>query len=296
MFLRLTATLGLLLAALVPAAAAPKARKSGGKVQTPPPNHPPLIAAPLNQLPEGVERIDVILLLGQSNMKGRGIMPEEPLNDPRLLAMHLKDDAWYRARHPLHLTGDPQTFAGHDNAGVGPGLACAQTLLAASPGTRIALVPCAVGGTALKRWEKGADLYENAVRRALKTLKDAGDVPVRLRAALWLQGEADAKPGQVETYAARLAQMIADLRADLKAPQLPFVASAIGEMRPGGLQPQINAQLLALSQNVPAAGCADARDLKSSIGDNVHFDTASQEEIGRRMAAEVQRIEAASKP
>lgn len=130
------------------------------KAATPPPTKPPLEAVDVTKLPEGTTQLDLFLLMGQSNMKGRGAMPEEPKHDPRIVMMHVKDDQWYLARHPLHLTGDAQTFKGHDNAGVGPGLAFAEAMAEAHPKSAIGLVPCAVGGSSIQLWQKGAKLYE----------------------------------------------------------------------------------------------------------------------------------------
>ena len=45
----------------------------------------------------------------------------------------------------------------------------------------------------------------------------------------------------------------------------------------------MNDILLALPKSVPHTACVDARDLKTHIGDNVHFDTAAQNEIGKRL-------------
>jgi len=75
-------------------------------------------------------------------MKGRGIMPGEPKRNPRIVMMYLKADSWYLARHPLHLVGDAKTFKGHDNAGVGPGRAFAETLRSQNQKVAIGLVPC----------------------------------------------------------------------------------------------------------------------------------------------------------
>ena len=74
----------------------------GAKAQTPPPTMPPLEPVDIARLPPALQRLDLFLLTGQSNMKGRGHMPEMPNRDPRFVMMHLKDDAWYVARHPLH--------------------------------------------------------------------------------------------------------------------------------------------------------------------------------------------------
>jgi len=261
--------------------------KKAARVGTPPPTKPPLQPVQINRLPDGLEQLDLFLLIGQSNMKGRGFMPEEPSRDPRIVMMHLKDDAWYVARHPLHLTGDARTFQGADNAGAGPGLAFAETVRTREPKVRVGLIPCAVGGSPIAQWQKGAKLYDVALRRAKLALQQAGAVPARIRGALWLQGEADANDARLPVHETKLLRLIDDLRADLGEPELPFIACTIGEMRPDGngiRKADMNRLLLSLSSKRPRAGCVDARDLKSHIGDNVHFDTAAQNEIGRRFA------------
>ena len=257
------------------------------KVETPPPTSPPLVAADPAVLPAGCERLDLYLLIGQSNMKGRGFMPAEAKSDPRLLMMHLRDDHWYRARHPLHLTGDAKSFEGHDNAGVGPGLAFAETILAGDPKAAIGLLPCAKGGSAIKLWGEKGPLYLEAIRRTKLALSQGPAGKTRLRGVLWLQGEADAKPGAIETYPAALLDLVDRLREDLGDPGLPFLASTILEVKPDtptSFKAEMNEILLGLPTHRPRTACVDARDLKGHIGDGVHFDTASQEEIGRRYA------------
>ncbi|MBI5773331.1 MAG: sialate O-acetylesterase [Verrucomicrobia bacterium] len=263
---------------------AAEAKKKAGRVETPPPTHPPLQPADIAKLPEGMERLDLFLLIGQSNMKGRGVMPDEPKRDPRLVMMHLKDDAWYLARHPLHLTGDAKTFAGHDNAGVGSGMAFAEAVAAREPTLRVGLIPCAVGGSQIALWQKGAKLYDEALRRAKLALRQTAPVKARIRAALWLQGEADATDDRLKVYEAKLLKLVDDLRADLGSPDLPFIACTIGEMRDNegaAGRAKMNELLLSLPSKRPHTACVDARDLKGNIGDNVHFDTAAQNEIGR---------------
>lgn len=263
------------------------------KVGTPPPSNPPLVSVDVTKLPEGTSYLDLWLLCGQSNMKGRGFMPEEPKKDPRLVMMHKMDDQWYLARHPLHLTGDAKTFQGHDNAGVGPGLAFAEVLAARDKTAAIGLVPCAVGGSSIKLWQKGTKLYDEAIRRARLAVQTTAPVKGRLRGILWLQGEANANAKELPQHAGHLHMMIEAFRADLAQPDLPFIACTIGEMQP---EPRLNDLkamndiLLALPKNVPHSGCVDARDLKTHIGDKVHFDTAAQDEIGRRFAAKFLEI------
>jgi hypothetical protein len=257
------------------------------KPSTPPPTKPPLVSVDIAKLPEGTTHLDLWLLCGQSNMKGRGFMPEEPKNDPRIVMMHKVDDQWYLARHPLHLVGDAKTFKGFDNAGVGPGLAFAEVLAAQDKTAGIGLVPCAVGGSSINVWQKGTKLYDEALRRAKLALQTTAPVKARLRGILWLQGEANANAQDRPQYANQLRAMIASFRADLAMPELPFIACTIGEMQP---EPRLtylkamNEILLALPKSVPHTACVDARDLKTHIGDSVHFDTAAQNEIGKRFA------------
>jgi hypothetical protein len=276
----------LCLLALCPSLFAQKAKKAAA----PPPTKPPLEAVDITKLPEGTTQLDLFLLMGQSNMKGRGVMPEEPKRDPRIIMMHLRDDRWYLARHPLHLTGDAKTFQGHDNAGVGSGLAFAETIAAANPKLAIGLVPCAVGGSSIKLWQKGAKLYEEALRRAKLALQTTAPVKARIRGVIWLQGEANSNPQELPQHAERLRAMIEALRADLALPELPFIACTIGEMKPEPLLANLKAMNeihLALPKSVPHTACVDARDLKTHIGDAVHFDTAAQNEIGKRFATKL---------
>jgi hypothetical protein len=257
------------------------------KVSTPPPTKPPLVSMDITKLPEGATHLDLWLLCGQSNMKGRGFMPEEPKNDPRIVKMHKMDDQWYLARHPLHLTGDAKTFQGHDNAGVGPGLAFAEVLAAQDKTVAIGLVPCAVGGSSIKLWQKGAKLYEDALRRAKLALHTTAPVKARFRGILWLQGEANANAQELPLHTERLRAMIEAFRTDLAQPDLPFIACTIGEMQPEPRLSDLKAMndiQLALPKSVPHTACVDARDLKTHIGDGVHFDTAAQNEIGKRFA------------
>ncbi|MFV0442711.1 MAG: sialate O-acetylesterase [Planctomycetaceae bacterium] len=267
-------------------------RRQAKRGATSAPTAPPLQSVDIAKQPEGLERLDLYLLLGQSNMKGRGEMPAEPSRDPGIVAMHLRDDQWYIARHPLHLTGDAQTFAGYDNAGVGPGLTFAQALRAAQPQARIGLIPCAVGGSSIQCWQPGSNRYDEAVRRARLALEQTGPVHGTIRGVLWLQGEADANETGLPEHRQRLEALIDGLRRDLQSPDLPFIACTIGEMRDERQadRARMNELLLSLPQIRPHTSCVDARDLKTHIGDAVHFDTAAQDEIGRRYAEKVLQL------
>jgi hypothetical protein len=71
--------------------------------------------------------------------------------------------------------------------------------------------------------------------------------------------------------------------------------STIGEMGDAARladKTAMNQLLLTLPAKRAHTACVDARDLKTNIGDNVHFDTAAQTEIGRRFAAKLNELRA----
>ena len=75
------------------------------------------------------------------------------------------------------------------------------------------------------------------------------------------------------------------IRADLGVPDLPFIACTIGEKKRPELRAKLNAVLLGLPELRPHTACVDGRSFAAYV-DAVHFDTPTQEEHGRRYAAE----------
>jgi len=241
----------------------------------------------LSILPDGIERVDIYLLLGQSNMKGRGVIPSGQSANPLIVNMNMSDHQWYVAQHPLHKAGVPDLIDGSDNAGVGPGLDFAAALLEQEEGVRIALIPCAVGGSWINLWQPGQNFYTNAVARAQKALADAPPGKGRIRGVLWLQGESDATEARYAAYESKLSTLIRSLRTDLNEPELPFIACTIGTFIDRSKYPrvdEINEVLLTLPAREPFTACVDARDLTGHIGDSMHYNTGSQTIIGARYA------------
>jgi hypothetical protein len=103
----------------------------------------------------------------------------------------------------------------------------------------------------------------------------------------------------VATNAARLAQMVRDLRANLGAGEVPFVAGKLRgflkredmDGKPS-LWPRVNEQIGALSKSVPNSAAAESAGLKRK-GDVVHFDTPSLREFGQRYAEAMKQLQAA---
>lgn len=93
------------------------------------------------------KQYDLYLLIGQSNMAGRGKVDKESTRVHPRVVTPAKDSQWALAIDPLHFD--------KPDAGVGPGLTFGKTMADASPKATIGRIPCAVGGTSITRWAPG---------------------------------------------------------------------------------------------------------------------------------------------
>lgn len=226
--------------------------------------------------------LDLYLLIGQSNMAGRGKVDDESKQvHPRVFALN-KGGQWVPATDPLHFD--------KPSAGVGPGLAFGKALAAAAPEARIGLIPCAVGGTSIKVWSPGqqdpgtkAYPYDDMLRRVRLALKDGS-----LKGIIWHQGESDrpATDWSRKQYAGKLTELITRLRKDLDAAQVPFVAGELAELDDATRErtQRFNELLHSLESTVAGYTCVSAQGLADK-GDKLHLDSKSARILGQRYAA-----------
>ena len=170
----------------------------------------------------------IFILSGQSNMAGHGgvirshhhrqwdgVVPPECRPDPSILRLSAALQ-WEPAHEPLH--ADIYT---KKVCGVGPGMSFANAVRRGVHGT-LGLIPCAVGGTAIKEWVRGEELYENMVKRAKETVK--GEENSEIKALLWCQGESDtSSEHDAEAYKVNMENLIQNVRQDLNLPSLPII-------------------------------------------------------------------------
>jgi len=225
------------------------------------------------------ENFHIYLLMGQSNMAGRGrVVAATNKPHPRVLKLN-QAEKWVPATDPLH-------FDKPAIAGVGPGSAFGPAMADANSEVTIGLIPAAFGGTPLSRWVKGKDLYERAVKWAKENQQHGV-----IKGVIWHQGEAECKdPELYDSYEKRLAGMIADLRKDLNQPDLPFVMGELGVFldRPG--VSTVNGALHEISKKVPATAVASSKGLAVK-SDQVHFNAEAEREFGKRYAAQMVRLQ-----
>ncbi len=214
----------------------------------------------------------LFLLIGQSNMAGRGLIEAQDKEIIPGIFMLNKEMAWVPAVDPLH-------FDKPAMAGVGLGRTFAKTLQWANPGASIGLIPAAFGGTSLDEWKPGDKLYGDAIHRTHEAMKSG-----KLRGILWHQGEADAGTEQhVNSYRERFANLVQHLRQDLNAPEVPVIVGELGEFQKGKFTRELNEQLALIPFTVPRSAFASSAGLVDK-GDSLHFNSASAREFGRRYA------------
>lgn len=213
--------------------------------------------------------LEIFLLVGQSNMAGRGkLTAADQQTHPRIFMLN-QADQWVPAKDPVHFD--------QPVAGVGLCSEFARSLANSHPEAKIGLVPCAVGGTPIAAWMPKRDLYNKALERMQIAAKSG-----RLKAILWHQGESDSiSPNQIAAYPARFATMIGQLRHDLGAPDVPVIIGEIGSFWENS--PVFNAMLKQVAETVPTCVLVSAEGLTNNDKpDWRHFNADSLRLLGRR--------------
>ena len=155
-----------------------------------------------------------ILLLGQSNMAGRGFLHEvAPIYNENILM--LRNGRWQMMAEPVHFD--------RAVAGVGPAASFAEAWCNANPEEQLGLIPCAEGGSSLDEWSVDSALFRHAISEAKFALENS-----ELIAILWHQGENDSYGGKYQAYYQKLDAIVHGLRNELNAQEVPFIMGGLG--------------------------------------------------------------------
>ena len=223
----------------------------------------------------------IYLLLGQSNMAGRGEITEaykEQLH-PRVLSLS-KEGTWETAKHPLH-------FDKPKVAGVGPGMSFGIAMAEADSNITIGLVPCAVGGTSINTWMPGgfdAATGTHPYDDALVRIQAAMQVGV-IKGVLWMQGESDA--GRSGEYLPKLVELVQLLRTVSSNNCLPFVAAELGTYK--STYDNITKEIKKLPSIIAHTAVVSSEGLTPKE-DLIHLDSPSATLLGQRFAIKMQAL------
>lgn len=254
-----------------------------------------LIVSLLAAFSAAAQEYDVYLLIGQSNMAGRGeILPEdkEVIDGVWLLDA---DGNVVPAAVPCNIYSTIRKKISMQ--GFGLSNVFGQTLHART-GKKILLVVNARGGSKLDSWLKGAEshtfsakegdekslrgtpmpnFFDDAVRRCRQAMQYG-----RLKGILWHQGEGDSDSPLVDTYDKRLRRFASDLRKALKiGRKVPFVVGHVSPVFKNASA--INQKLTKAAERIPNAFCVSARSCDTQK-DSTHFSRAGYISLGTRYA------------
>lgn len=231
-------------------------------------------------------QIPFFLLIGQSNMAGRGNLSDLPESsrapDDRILMFR---NSWMTAAEPIHDPDDPVFSVKADRGGgVGPGMAFAQRLLGQF--ASVGLVMCARGGTGIEGWspDAGAGLMREALRRKNEAVT-AGGRFVGIVAAI---GEGDTSSEEAAAaWQYRFRALIHGLRESTAYPVVYSQIGAISDERRTRREHGYRAweRLQEIQEETHIANSAMIRTADLPLNaDGLHLSTDGQIRAGKRFA------------
>ena len=224
------------------------------------------------------EEIHSFLLIGQSNMAGRGEFADvAPIKNENCFMLRM--GRWQQMSEPINT--DRGIFDTKPKCGVGLGASFADSV-ANTYGWRVGLIPCADGGTKLAQWAPGEILFDHAVMMTKLAKRTS-----RLAGILWHQGESDCgSEERVAAYKEKFIEMITALRHELGAEELPLLIGELSEdlaekynqeERPK----RLNAIFHEIARELPHTAVVSSAELTLKL-DRLHFDAVSQRAFGKR--------------
>ncbi|MBN8191877.1 sialate O-acetylesterase [Bacillus sp. NTK074B] len=218
--------------------------------------------------------IKSFLMVGQSNMAGRGFLHEvEPIYNEKIKM--LRNGQWQMMTEPIN----------YDRPVAGVSLAASFSDLwsKANPDDEIGLIPCAEGGSSLDDWHPDGTLFRHALseaRFALETSEICG--------ILWHQGESDSQHSLHETYYEKLSHIIETLRKELNLQSVPLIIGELGHFlgkegfgKYSSEFQEINAALRRFAHEQQNCYFVSADGLTSNP-DGIHMNAVSQRKFGFR--------------
>ncbi len=230
------------------------------------------------------EDFDVYLLIGQSNMAGRGPLEAKDTTD-------VIEGVWL-----LNADGVPEPAVAPLNQystirkelslqGYNPGCEFGR-IMHKETGRPILLVVNARGGSHIAEWQpdNSNGYFKDAVSRTQKAMRYG-----KLKGILWNQGETDV---QMKTwdYPEKFSLMISALRKELGSDAIPVVIGQVGRWNwahKGDIEKFNDSIVPAVSKLVPDCSYVSSKGLERRFKDkerDPHYGREAQIELGRRYA------------
>lgn len=223
--------------------------------------------------------IHSFLLIGQSNMAGRGFRSEvEGIKNSNLRV--LRNGRWQKMFFPVN--------PDREFSGVCLAESFADAYSKDHEGIEVGLIPCADGGTCLDQWAEGSLLFDHAVFQSILAKRTSKIVGV-----LWHQGESDTQDGSYPYYEEKFTKIMNALREKLDLHDVPFILGGLGDYLPNYYgdkrHERVNEALVRIANNNELVGFASATGLAPNP-DNIHFNSSSLREFGLRYYEEYKKF------
>ncbi len=226
--------------------------------------------------------IHSILIIGQSNMGGRGFKEEVPpiANDKLYVLRNGRWRAMYVPVNPDRVTSGinlVESFA---------------DLYSKEHNVDVGIIPCADGGTSLDQWQVGGLLFDHACYMAELASRTS-----TIAAVLWHQGESDCSEDRYPLYEEKLTVILDAFRKKLDLYDVPFLLGGLGDYlefcdRSDKYKNYIyvNDALERVADKNKMTGFVSAKGLGANP-DNLHFSAEALREFGVRYYNEFVKIE-----
>jgi len=236
------------------------------------------------------ENFHLYLLMGQSNMAGRGkVEPMDTLTHPGVYMLD-QELNWIPARSPIH-------FDKPGLIGTGIGFTFGKIMADESRDIKIGLIPCAKGGSSINQWfrdslheQTNSYPYNEMIKRAKKAVSDG-----TLKGILWHQGESDTRSASdISNYEYKFYAMINSIKTDLDIQDIPVVMGELGHFyyQKNPRARDMNTLFHKMAESNSCVGLVTVESL-SHKGDTAHFDSRSYRELGGRYARKMKEIQSA---
>ena len=230
--------------------------------------------------------IHSILIIGQSNMAGRGFTDEvEPIDNENLFV--LRNGRWRAMYRPVN---PDRVFSGVNLA------ESFADLYSREHGVSVGIIPCADGGTCLDQWRVGGLLFDHACYMAELASRTS-----TIAAVLWHQGESDSTAERYPHYREKLAVIFKAFRDRLGLHDVPFILGGLSDdlllsekAAKFTHYDKVNEALISYAEQTPMTGFVSAEGLATNP-DKIHFSAAALREFGVRYYTEFLRLEDKSK-
>lgn len=224
------------------------------------------------------EAIHSFLMIGQSNMAGRGEFGDVSAIDNDSCFM-IRMGRWQKMSEPIN--PDRSIFGGNWHSGISLAASFADEA-AVRLNWKVGLIPCADGGTRIDQWMPGEVLYDHALFMAKLAMRSSV-----FSGILWHQGESDCHTDEtLYAHKSKFITMITALRKDLQAEHVPLLIGELSENISDrwnvAARPSImNRQYHEIAEQLPICGVVSADELTLK-SDGIHFDSASLRVFGKR--------------